>query len=113
MAKREVLGLMECPCCDHKAAEIKAQKCGVKLYLFCPECNAQVFARTPAQEAKMRRAVTVKEPEKAPEPQQDNHGEKGAKPEPARAPVPGPEPKKAAPASNLGAALGFLTGRKG
>ena len=70
MAKREVLGTMACPCCDHERAEIKAQKCGEKLYLFCPECNAQVFARTEAQAAKMRRALAPKEATKvAPDPE--------------------------------------------
>lgn len=108
---KNVLGHAPCPGCDNERAEIKAQKCGQKLYLFCPECNLQVFARNPAQEAKFRRALEVK----APEP--NNHGKEEARPEPEKAPVTAaaaaPEPKKAAQVSNLGAALSFLTGKKG
>ena len=89
MAKREVLGHMPCPECDFERAEIKRQKCGAKLYRYCPECNAQAFARTEAQEKAMRRAIAktgvppveVEAPKPAPEPE----------------PKPAPEPKKAAP----------------
>lgn len=88
MGKREVLGHMPCPGCDHENAEIKAQKCGEKLYLFCPECNLQVFARTEAQAAKMRRAITPKEPEPKKDIEPNNHGKAAARVEPENAPVP-------------------------
>lgn len=87
MAKREVLGLMGCPCCDHDKAEIKLQKCGQKLYLYCPECNVQVFARTPAQEKKMRAHCKPAEPAPEPKPEPEK------KPEPAPKAAPKPEPK--------------------
>ena len=45
MAKREVLGTMDCPECGMSGAEIKAQKTGL-LYRWCPDCNAQYFPRT-------------------------------------------------------------------
>jgi len=84
MAKREVLGIIPCPCCDHERAEIKAQKCGEKLYLYCPECNAQVFARTEAQAAKMRRALAPREAPKEP----NKTTVEEARAEPEKAPVP-------------------------
>lgn len=49
MAKREVIGLVVCPECDASGAEIKAQKNG-RPYRYCPECNAQYFARDDRQE---------------------------------------------------------------
>ena len=101
MAKREVMGRMICPECGHDAAEIKAQKCGVKLYRYCPECNAQFFARTAAQEAGMRKHLKPAEPAPAAvaAPSQAPAAEK--KPEPA----PAPAVKKPSP---MGSALSFL-----
>lgn len=45
--KKEILGTMKCPECGHDAAEVKAQKNGLP-YRYCPECDAQYFARTTA-----------------------------------------------------------------
>jgi hypothetical protein len=45
MAKREVLGVMDCPECGLSGAEVKRAKSGL-LYRWCPECNAQYFPRT-------------------------------------------------------------------
>lgn len=114
MAKREVLGKMTCPACDYDEAEIKRQKCGVKLYLHCPDCNVQVFARTEQQEKAFRRAIektgvaTVKvgEPEKPKE-------EKQAAPEEAKVEAPAAPVAKAKPEqkkSSLADALAFLGG---
>lgn len=105
---REKLGTMPCPECGHPEAEIKRQKCGVKIYRYCPECNAQFFARTPAQEAAMlkiinQNPVTVKEqePENASPPQVSApapaQAQKKAEEAPKKAQPPVPAPKKAAP----------------
>jgi len=52
MAKREVLGVMDCPECGMSGAEIKAQKSGL-LYRWCPDCNAQYFPRTVEASARL------------------------------------------------------------
>jgi len=120
MAKREVLGYMPCPECDFERAEIKRQKCGVKLYRYCPECNAQAFARTEAQEKAMRRAiaktgvppVVVEAPKPAPAPDPEKPAEpKKAAPKakaPAPEPKPAPEPAPVVKKSAFSDALGFL-----
>lgn len=52
MAKREVLGLVDCPECGMSGAEVKAQKNGLA-YRWCPECNAQYFPRTEEASARL------------------------------------------------------------
>lgn len=69
MAKREVLGKMQCPECGHPDAEIKPQKTAGLAYRWCPECNAQYFARTPETSARLLEKargapVTVTQPDK-------------------------------------------------
>ncbi len=56
MAKAPALATCKCTECDFPEAEIKASKNGL-LYRWCPDCNVQVFARTPQQEKSMRRIV--------------------------------------------------------
>lgn len=86
MAKRETLGVMDCPECGQSGAEIKAQKSGL-LYRWCGAgCNAQFFARNAEQEAAMRRHLTAA-------PVTDT-AEKPAAP---AAPAPEPEAQPAAP----------------
>jgi predicted nucleic acid-binding Zn-ribbon protein len=46
MAKTKPEGLMDCPECGFHDAEVKLSKSGM-LYRYCPDCNAQYFARTP------------------------------------------------------------------
>lgn len=88
MAKREVLGTVACPECEHDGAEVKQQKNGLP-YRYCPDCDAQYFPRTTVAGrrlwAKIGRTdgglpVSVTDP--APEPE-------AAKP---AAPVPKPKP---------------------
>ena len=79
MGKREVLGLVKCPECDFDGAEVKLQKNG-KAYRYCPECDAQYFARTDAASDRLLAKAGAK---------------KAQEPEPK--PAPAPEPK-AAPA---------------
>lgn len=119
MAKKEVLGHMPCPECGHPEAEVKLQKCGVKLYRYCPECNVQTFARTAAQERAMRAAITAPpvtgtdtgKPAPAVEPPAAPPEKKAAPPAPTKKTPPAPPapPKKA---SGLADALSFLTGGK-
>lgn len=52
MAKREILGLMDCPECGMSGAEVKAQKNGLA-YRWCGECNAQYFTRTAEASARL------------------------------------------------------------
>lgn len=47
---REVIGTMVCPECGHPDAQVKHQKNG-KPYRYCPECDAQYFARSDAAAA--------------------------------------------------------------
>jgi hypothetical protein len=101
MGKREILGTMHCPECDFTDAEIKAQKCGVKLYRYCPECNAQFFARTSAQEKNMRKFIT-KTPIVLPE-------KTTVQPVEEKPPVQ-PAQEKTKPKSSLEQALAFMTG---
>jgi hypothetical protein len=56
MAKREVLGVMDCPECGMSGAEVKLQKTGL-LYRWCPECNAQYFPRTPEASDRLAKAA--------------------------------------------------------
>jgi len=119
MAKREVLGKMACPACDFDAAEIKLQKCGVKLYMHCPECNVQIFARTGQQEKAFRRAIekTGVPPVKVEEPAKPEEAAPvEVKPAPVKvekpAAKPAAKPAPAAPAKRggLADALAFLGG---
>ncbi len=68
MAMTDPIGSMTCPECGASGAHIKRQKNG-RLYRWCAEgCNAQFFARSPAQEAEMSRHlfdVGYKGPERA------------------------------------------------
>lgn len=84
MAKRELLGMMDCPECGRAGAEIKAQKNGL-LYRWCADgCNAQFFARNKEQESEMRKHMkAVPVTDTAPE-------------KPAEKPAAKPEPEPAA-----------------
>ena len=66
--KREILGKMKCPECGNPEAEIKPQKKEGLVYRWCPECNAQYFARTPEASdrlvQKIGKAVPVTVPAK-------------------------------------------------
>ena len=124
MAKKDVLGHMPCPECGHPDAEIKMQKCGVKLYRYCPECNVQTFARTPAQEKAMRAAITTPPVTGTDtgKPATDDGGlVKAVKPAPAKKAAPPVSEKPATPPEppappkkpgGLADALSFLTGGK-
>lgn len=58
MAKREVLGVMDCPECGLSGAEVKRAKSGL-LYRWCPECNAQYFPRTDEASARLAKRAGV------------------------------------------------------
>lgn len=101
MGKREVLGLVKCPECDFDGAEVKLQKNG-KAYRYCPECDAQFFARTDAASDRLLAKTGAK---KAPEP------EPKPAPAPEVKPAPEPEPKpapKQVKKSGFADALAFL-----
>lgn len=66
---REVLGTMVCPECGHQGAQVKAQKNG-KPYRYCPQCDAQYFARSDAAAA----ALLAKIGKAAPAPAAQNGG---------------------------------------
>jgi hypothetical protein len=60
---------MKCPECGNPEAEIKPQKKEGLVYRWCPECNAQYFARTPEASDRLvqkigKAPVTVTIPEK-------------------------------------------------
>ena len=101
MARAPALGHMACPDCGFPDAEIRMQKSGERLYRYCPECNAQFFARTPAQEKAMRERIAL--------PPADLKPVKPA-PEPTEKPQakPAPAVKKPAP---LADALAFMIGK--
>lgn len=86
MAKTPALATCKCTECDFPDAEIKASKNGL-LYRWCPDCNVQVFARTPQQERAMRRIVEAKGAAPAETPP-------APKPAPTPAPTPAPKPAK-------------------
>ena len=44
MARAELIGLMDCPECGFKEAEVRPDKSGSP-YRFCPDCTAQYFSR--------------------------------------------------------------------
>jgi hypothetical protein len=44
MARAAAVGMLSCPICDFPEAEVRQDKNG-HLYLFCPDCNAQIFTR--------------------------------------------------------------------
>lgn len=44
MARAAAVGMLSCPICDFEEAEVRPDKNG-HLYLFCPDCNAQIFTR--------------------------------------------------------------------
>lgn len=87
MAKREVLGTMDCPECGKSGAEVKEQKNGMA-YRWCPECNAQYFTRTPETDARLRAKIGGAKPVTV----------SLQEPEAKTAPMPAPKPKAAAPA---------------
>lgn len=107
---REVLGTMICPECGFEDAEVKRQSNPALAYRWCPECNAQYFARNPETTARLlekigHSPVTDTEPpaaEKKPEP---------APPPVAVAPATAPaaQPKKK---PGMAEAMAFLTGGK-
>lgn len=91
---REIVGLMACPECGHPDAQVKRSKAGL-LYRYCPECDAQYFART--AQASDRLEGKARAPAQAPAPA------------PAQAPAPAPAPAPAAkPARAGGFSLGGL-----
>lgn len=69
--KKPIEGHIACPICDHPDAEVKRDKNGA-LYVFCPDCNAQVFTRgcqrkQAALLRKMRPSEQPSPPEEKPE----------------------------------------------
>ncbi|MFO0255637.1 MAG: hypothetical protein ACK52V_16120 [Betaproteobacteria bacterium] len=53
MAKKPVIGYMQCPDCDFPDAEVREDKHSLA-YRYCPECNLQTFTREPVKDARMR-----------------------------------------------------------
>lgn len=117
---REVLGTMVCPECGQPHAQVKAQKNG-KPYRYCPECDAQYFARSDLAAAALLAKVGKTAPAPAaapaaPAPEPAAKAKPAAKPAAKTAPAPAPaaEPNAPAPAapvvkrSGLSDALGFL-----
>lgn len=95
---REKLGECVCPECGFTGAEIKKQKSGLA-YRWCPECNAQYFARCEATSGRLLAKCGAKPAEVAPVtvsvtlPEKKSEQEakpitesKAAKPVPARKP---------------------------
>jgi hypothetical protein len=59
--KKTAIGHIICPTCDHADAEVKEDKNG-HAFIFCPDCNQQLFTRGDHRDAKLRkkmRPVTV------------------------------------------------------
>lgn len=72
----QMIGRRACPWCEFGSAHVKrSEKC---LYLYCPECGAQHYARTERQEADLMKGTR-------PEPSRAATGS-GAPPAPAPAP---------------------------
>lgn len=87
MAKREALGHMHCHECDFPDAEIKPQSKNPELlYRWCPECNAQYFARTPEATARLRAKIRT--------PGGSEHAKAPAIETPAHTPPPPPAQRK-------------------
>lgn len=58
MAKREVVGTMQCPECGLDGAQVKRQKNGL-LYRWCPDCEAQYFPRNQAASDRLAKLAGV------------------------------------------------------
>jgi hypothetical protein len=99
--KKTAIGHIACPTCDHADAEVKEDKNG-HAFIFCPDCNQQLFTRGDHRDAKLRKkmrpvTVTVTAPPVAvptvslpvPDP---NTPPKAAAPKPAPAPAEKPAP---------------------
>jgi len=57
-----VLGMVQCPSCDHPRAEVREGKNGAAS-IFCPECGSQTLAKSPKASAALRaRVVKAKTP---------------------------------------------------
>jgi uncharacterized Zn finger protein (UPF0148 family) len=91
--KRPIEGHIACPICDHPDAEVKRDKNGA-LYVFCPDCNAQVFTRgcQRKQAALMRKMRSTAQPEPPAPPEEKPEA---PKPETASTPQPTPAKKRA------------------
>lgn len=72
MAKREVLGHMDCPECGLSGAEVKPQKNGLA-YRWCPECNAQYFPRTEEASARLLKKARASVPVTGTEPERRSY----------------------------------------
>lgn len=90
MAKTEPVGHIACPICDHKDAEVKADKNG-HLYIWCPDCSTQLFSRgCEVRQGHIRRKMRpLAGPAPVPQPQPAAKADpKPNTPPPAAAPVP-------------------------
>lgn len=97
---RDVLGTMRCPECGHDAAQVKEQKNG-KPYRYCPECDAQYFARSDAAAAALLAKIG-----RAPKLADEQGAAPAAKPAAPAAPAAAPAAKR----SGLSDALKILGG---
>jgi hypothetical protein len=103
--RKSAIGHITCPTCDHVDAEVKEDKNG-HAFIFCPDCNQQLFTRGDHRDAKLRkkmRPVTVTDtapPELPvpPVPVSDTKPKETVNPAPVKktAPVPAPAPAKKA-----------------
>ncbi len=86
-----VLGMVECPSCDHKRAEVREGKNGAAS-IFCPECGSQTLAKSPKASAALRARVLKSRSPAAAAPS----GSTPAAPKPAAAAPasPAPQPPK-------------------
>lgn len=74
--RKPAIGTMPCPECDFPDAEVREDKAG-KAYRYCPDCNAQYFARTVEADRRLREKMRPAGP---------------PEPSPPALPVPEPEP---------------------
>lgn len=109
---REVLGTMICPECGFEDAEVKRQSNPALAYRWCPECNAQYFARNPETTARLLEKIGHS-PVTDTGPKAENGVEGTIVPAPAphkqRPDVQAAQPKKK---PGMAEAMAFLTGEK-
>lgn len=98
--KKQAIGHIACPVCDHPDAQVKEDKNG-HAFIFCPDCAAQTFTRNDFRDKKLRSrmravdpvTVTVTEPIQTEPPKQPV-----TVPTVPAVPKPQPAPKKPAAA---------------
>lgn len=90
--KKPIEGHISCPICDHPDAEVKRDKNGA-LYVFCPDCNAQVFTR--GCQRKQAALLRKMRPSEQPSPPEEKPEAPTATPTPDTSPHPQPAKKRA------------------